>query len=97
MELARTVFDFDMITEFLEFEAPAIEALIGTFEVHEPLECDVIGDDSEFGTVEIGAEFLNSPDNGETFEFGCGISGFGVAKRAGKKNDGVFDIVVIFL
>lgn len=80
VELARTVFDFDMVTELLEFEAPAIEALIGTFEVHEPLECDVISDDSEFGTIEIGAEFLNSPDNGETFEFGCSISGFRVMK-----------------
>lgn len=45
MELSRAVFYFDMVAEFLEFEASAIEALIGTFEIHEPLECDVVGDD----------------------------------------------------
>lgn len=47
MELPRAVFDGDMVVEFLEFKAPAVETLVRTFEVHEPLEGDMISDDGE--------------------------------------------------
>lgn len=83
--------------EFLEFKAPAIEVLIGTFEIHEPLECNMISDDSGSGPIKLGAELLNCPDDHEKFEFSYGISGFRIMKRAGKKNDGVFNIVHILL
>ena len=73
MHATCTVLDDHVFLIWLEVHGPSEETFVGSGEVQDPLQCGVICDDFEGGTVDIGVQLLQSPNDSETFELGRSV------------------------
>jgi hypothetical protein len=81
----------------LELQRPPHKARVEFAACHQPAEGAVIRDEDKRGAVEIRAEVLDRPNDGQALAFGDGVIPFGWGKRLARISDDLLRALVVEL